>query len=301
MTQTATLDDDVLDPDTAPTHRSPVSRTSRRHKRIPLPLAGLLLVYVAANLYPFVWMLATSFKTRTNSFADSGIWPSPASTEGWRDAWHNLDAGSATLNSLLYSGLTVAGVLIVYPMAGFALALIRFRGRDVLFGLLVSGLLVPGIVLLIPTVILAQDVHLINTWPGVLLPTITAAGPIPLYLMRNYFRLLPPDLLEAARIDGASYFATYRRIYLPLSAPALATVSILTLVYVWNSYILPSLLLTDSSKFTLPLALYNLDATGDPGRNVIMAAAIMVIIPLIVAFLALQRYYIAGLAAGATK
>jgi ABC-type glycerol-3-phosphate transport system permease component len=266
-----------------------------------LPLAALLLVYVVANLYPFVWMLATSFKTRTNSFADSGIWPSPASTEGWRDAWHNMNAGSATLNSLLYTGLTLAGVLIVYPMAGFVLALIRFRGREAVFGLLVSGLLVPGIVLLIPTVILAQKAHLINTWPGVLLPTITAAGPIPLYLMRNYFRLLPPDLLEAARIDGASYFTAYRKIYLPLSAPALATVGILTLVYVWNTYILPSLLLTDQSKFTLPLALYNLDATGDPGRNVIMAAAIMVIMPLIVAFLALQRYYIAGLSAGATK
>ena len=140
-----------------------------------------------------------------------------------------------------------------------------------------------------------------NTWVGLLLPTISAAGPVPLYLMRNYFSLLPGELLEAAKLDGASFFASYVRIFLPLSIPALTTSAILTLVYVWNTYILPSLLITDQGKFTLPLQLFSLNASGAPGRNELMAGAILIIVPLIAAFLLLQRYYIAGLMSGATK
>ena len=273
----------------------------RRDSRIPIPLGLLLGVYVAANLYPFLWMLATSFKTKTQSFTDTGLIPHPITTVGWSTVWREADALAAFKNSLIYSGITLAGVLLIYPMAGFVFAHVKFRGREILFGMLLSGLLVPGIVLLIPIVVLSSKLHLINTWPGVLLPTISAAGPVPLYLMRNYFGLLPAELLEAAKLDGANYFTTYRRIYLPLSIPALTTASILTLVYVWNAYILPSLLLTDDSKFTLPLALFTLNTSGNPSQNVLMAGAIMVILPLIVAFLALQRYYIAGLSAGATK
>ena len=277
------------------------SARSRRESRIPIPLGLLLGLYVAANLYPFIWMVTTSFKSRSQSFTDSGLVPHPATTAGWSSVWEQLNAVTALKNSLIYSVLSVLGVLLIYPMAGFVFAHVRFRGREVLFAALISGLLVPGIVLLVPIVILAQETHLINTWPGLLLPTISAAGPVPLYLLRNYFRLLPGELLEAARLDGASYFTAYRRIYLPLSVPALTTASILTLVYVWNAYIMPSLLLTDGSKFTLPLALFTLNTSGSPGRNELMAGAIMEILPLVVAFLALQRYYIAGLSAGATK
>lgn len=273
-------------------------------KRFGLPRAGaglLMLGYVALNVYPFLWMVATSFKTKPESFADNGLIPQRLSTEGYSSAWSQLDALTALGNSLLYAGLSIAAVLLIYPMAAFVFAQVEFRWRDTLFYALISSLLVPSIVLLVPVVILAQEAHLLNTWVGVLLPTVSAAGAIPLFLMRNYYRLLPRELLEAARIDGASYFTAYRRIYLPLSLPALTTVTILTLVYVWNAYILPSLLLTDESKFTLPLALFSLNASGSPGRNELMAGAIMVVVPLILAFVGLQRYYVAGLTVGATK
>lgn len=280
------------------------NRTHRKRRlggAIPLPLALLMVCYVVVNLYPFLWMVGTSFKDKTESFTTSGPIPDTWTTVGWSSVWEQLDAASALKNSLIYTGASMILVLTIYPMAAFVLAHVKFRGREVLFAALVSGLLVPNIVLLVPIVILAQETHLVNTWPGVLLPTISAAGPIPLYLMRNYFRLLPHDLLEAAKLDGASYFTAFRRIFLPLSVPALTTVSILTLVYVWNAYILPSLLLTDESMFTLPLRLFSLDASGNPGRNELMAGAILVILPLIAAFLALQRYYIAGMTSGATK
>lgn len=270
-------------------------------QRIPFPLVVVLLVYVVLNLYPFVWMVATSFKTRNDSFTSSGLVPRPFSTEAWPSVWDQMNVVGALGNSLVYAGATVAAVLLIYPMAGFVFAHARFRGREVLFAALVAGLLVPNIVLLVPIVILAQETGTVNTWIGLLLPTISAAGPIPLYLMRNYFALLPAELLEAATLDGASFFASYVRIFLPLSVPALTTSAILTLVYVWNSYILPSLLITDDGKFTLPLQLFSLDASGAPGRNELMAGAIIIILPLIVAFLVLQRYYIAGLASGASK
>ena len=279
------------------------TRPQRRRlsQRIPLPLAVLMLVYVVLNLYPFVWMIATSFKTRTDSFTNSSLVPHPVSTEAWPSVWGQMDVIGALGNSLLYSGATVAAVLAIYPMAGFVFAHAQFRGRDALFGALVVGLLVPNIVLLVPIVILAQETGTVNTWVGLLLPTISAAGPVPLYLMRNYFSLLPGELLEAAKLDGASFFASYVRIFLPLSIPALTTSAILTLVYVWNTYILPSLLITDQGKFTLPLQLFSLNASGAPGRNELMAGAILIIVPLIAAFLLLQRYYIAGLMSGATK
>lgn len=265
-------------------------------------IGGLaMLGYVALNVYPFLWMVLTSFKTKADSFADSGLIPRQLSTEGYSSAWSQLDALTAFGNSLLYAGLSIGAVLLIYPMAAFVFAHVEFRGREPLFYALISSLLVPSIVLLVPIVILAQEAGLLNTWVGVLLPTVSAAGAIPLFLLRNYYRLLPRELLEAARIDGASYFTAYRRIYLPLSLPALTTVTILTLVYVWNAYILPSLLLTDESKFTLPLALFSLNASGSPGRNELMAGAVMVVVPLILAFVSLQRYYVAGLTVGATK
>jgi ABC-type glycerol-3-phosphate transport system permease component len=260
-----------------------------------------LAAYVIANVYPFLWMVMTSFKTNKQSYADSGLIPSPFTVEAYGHVASAIDLPTAFLNSLIYSTLTLAGVLIIYPMAAFVLVHVQFRGRQGIFALLISGMLVPSIVLLVPTVILVQQLNLINTWAGLLLPTITAAGPVPLFLMRNYFALLPGELLDAARIDGATFFTAYRKIFLPLSVPALTTVSILTLVYVWNAYILPSLLITDPSLATLPLALFRLNTSGSPAPSELMAGAILVILPLIAAFLALQRYYVAGLTAGATK
>jgi ABC-type glycerol-3-phosphate transport system permease component len=232
---------------------------------------------------------------------DNGLIPSPATGEAYVTVASAIDLPQAAANSVLYSALTLACVLLIYPMAGFVLALIPFRGSNTVFAALVSGLLVPVIVLLVPIVILVQETHLLNTWLGLLLPTVVAAGPVPLFLMRNYFALLPRDLLDAARIDGANYFGAFRRIYLPLSVPALTTVSILTLVYVWNSYILPSLIISDPRMATLPLALFSLNTSGDPAPNELMAGGLLVILPLIIAFLFLQRYYVAGLTAGATK
>lgn len=281
------------------TNKSSVRR--RSNQRIPLPLVLVLLGYVVLNLYPFAWMVATSFKTKKDSFVSDGLIPHPFSTEAWPSVWEQMNVPSALANSVIYAGVTVVAVLIIYPMAGFVFAHARFRGKNVLFGALLASLLVPSIVLLVPIVILAQETGLVNNWFGILLPTISAAGPIPLYLTRNYFALLPGELLDAAKVDGASLFMTYRRVFLPLSIPALTTSAILTLVYVWNTYILPSLLITDEGKFTLPLRLFGFDASGAPGRNELMAGAVIIIIPLIGAFLILQRYYIAGLASGATK
>ncbi|HWM33047.1 MAG TPA: carbohydrate ABC transporter permease [Pseudolysinimonas sp.] len=262
---------------------------------------GFLAVYVVANVYPFLWMVSTSFKTREQSYLDNGLIPSPITGDAYATVASAINLPQAVANSVLYSGMTLACVLLIYPMAGFVLALIPFRGSNTVFAALVSGLLVPVIVLLVPIVILVQEAHLLNTWLGLLLPTVVAAGPVPLFLMRNYFALLPRDLLDAARIDGANFFGAFRRIYLPLSVPALTTVSILTLVYVWNSYILPSLIISNPDMATLPLALFSLNTSGHPAPSELMAGGLLVILPLIVAFLFLQRYYVAGLTAGATK
>lgn len=269
--------------------------------RPPVGLSVVMAAYAVANVYPFLWMVGTSFKSRKDSFVNTALLPNDWSVDGYTVAWAELKAAPSFANSVAYSLLTLICVLAIYPMAGFVLAQHRFRGRDALFWTLISSLAVPGITLLVPTVILIARFGLMNNWIGVLLPTVCAAGPVSLYLMRNYYGLLPRELLEAATIDGASHFGAFRRVFLPLSGPALTTVSILTLVYVWNAYILPSLILNDGAHNTLPLSLFNMQATGDIGRNALMAGAVLVVIPLIAAFLALQRYYIAGLTAGVGK
>lgn len=276
-------------------------RTARKRGGLGIAEIIFLAVYVIANVYPFLWMVSTSFTTREQSYLNSGLVPNPPSVEGYQAVAGAINLPLAAANSVIYSVLTLAAVLLIYPMAAFVLAHVPFRGRGLVFSALISGLLVPGIVMLVPIVILIQEANLLNNWLGLLLPTVVAAGPIPLFLMRNYYGLLPSELLDAARIDGASYFTSFRRIFLPLSVPALTTVSILTLVYVWNSYILPSLIITDPRMATLPLALFSLNASGSPAPNELMAGALLVILPLIVAFLFLQRYYVAGLTAGSTK
>lgn len=277
------------------------ARPRRRRRGLGWAEIVFLAVYVVANVYPFLWMVSTSFKPRDESFLNSGLIPTTPSVEGYVSVAQEINLPQAFGNSAFYSLITLAAVLAIYPMAAFVLAHVKFTGRETVFAALISGLLVPAIVLLVPIVILVQEANLINSWVGLLLPTVVAAGPIPLFLMRNYFSLLPGELLDAAKIDGANYFTAFRKIFLPLSAPALTTVSILTLVYVWNSYILPSLIITDPGMATLPLALFALNTSGSPAPNELMAGSLLVILPLIVAFLFLQRYYIAGLTAGSTK
>jgi ABC-type glycerol-3-phosphate transport system permease component len=199
-------------------------------------------------------------------------------------------------------------VVLVYSLAGYGFAKVPFWGRDFLFAGFLAVMLVPGVTVLIPLVQLLKALGLLSAhkdqliaYTGLILPMVNGAGPFAIFLFRNYFSKLPDELRDAAKIDGASEFGTYLRIFLPLAGPAIATVSILNFVSAWNAFIWPSIVVNNSDWFTLPLKLKDIDLQQVIQWNVRMAGSLIATVPLIIVFLVLQRYYIRGITAGATK
>jgi ABC-type glycerol-3-phosphate transport system permease component len=204
--------------------------------------------------------------------------------------------------------LVVAGIILIYSMAGFGFAKTNFVGRNVLFLAFLGLLFVPGVTVLVPLVqllralgLIGRDATQVATYFGLIMPIINGAGPLSIFLFRNYFATLPGELYDAARVDGSSQWGIYFRIFLPLSAPVIATVGILNFIGTWNAFIWPSIVLNNPDWFTLPLKLQDLDLQIVIQWNVRMAGSLITVIPVIIVFLFLQRYYIRGLTAGAIR
>jgi multiple sugar transport system permease protein len=159
---------------------------------------------------------------------------------------------------------------------------------------------VPGVTVLLPVVILQQNLGLIGTFPGIILPFVNGTAPLSILLLTNSFRAVPSELRESARCDGASEPRTFWSIYLPSCRPALITIALLTAIPTWNEYVLTRVSLNDPATFTLPIALQNLNSTLSPQQNVLMAASLIIVLPVVVLFVLLQRYFVNGVQ-GAVK
>lgn len=269
---------------------------------------GILTAYAAISVYPFLWMVSSALKPNREVYSNKSLIPNEIQFEVLINTWNELEFFRYSVNSAIISILTVLGIIIVYSMAGYGFAKTEFWGRDIFFLGFLGVLLVPGVSVLIPLVQLVRSMGLggsgasqAATYAGLILPMINGAGPFAIFFFRNFFRSLPNELHDAARVDGCSEWGIYARIYLPLSTPVIATVGILNFIASWNSYILPSILLNNEDWFTLPLKLRDLDLQAVIQWNVRMAGSVIMVIPIIILFLLLQRYYIRGLTAGATK
>jgi multiple sugar transport system permease protein len=195
-------------------------------------------------------------------------------------------------------GTTLFAVLL-NSMAGYAFAKLRFRGRDRLFGALVAALVIPTQVAMLPLFLMLKSVHLINTYWGVILPSMASIFGI--FLIRQFMLSIPDDLLDAARIDGASEFRIYRSIILPVARPVLMTLAIFTFMSAWNDFMWPLIVLSDDAKYTLPVAVANLVGEHVQDTELMMASSVLTILPVLLLFLALQRHYIAGIMMGSVK
>jgi multiple sugar transport system permease protein len=187
------------------------------------------------------------------------------------------------------------GDVVFCSMLGYALAKLEFRGKGVIFALVLGMLMVPAIAILVPLFVLVSNLGLTNTYPGLILPYL--AAPLGVFLMRQYFLGLPDELIQAARVDGASEFRIFWNVMLPLCGPALATLAILTFLGSWNNFIWPLVVAQTEDRYTLPVAL----ALYSVGQNatqygVLLAGAVVVVLPVIAIFLALQRYFVQGIA-----
>jgi multiple sugar transport system permease protein len=262
-----------------------------------LLLAAGLLVMVG----PFLWMLLSSVKPEAEiRQVPPTWWPKTFTLTNYHDLFARLDFPKYFGNSLLVALIVTAGNLIFCSALGYALAKLKFPGKKLLFLLVLGMLMVPGMAVFVPQFVLVSNLDLVNTYAGLVLPFL--AGPFGVFLMRQYLLSLPDELIEAARVDGAREFRIFWRIVLPLSRPALATLGILTFLASWNNFLWPLVVATTEDKYTLPVAL----ALYSVGQNRInfglaLAGAVVVVVPVLLVFLFLQRFFLRGIATTGLK
>jgi multiple sugar transport system permease protein len=270
-----------------------------------------MLACVVYFLLPVSWLVISSTKSVSGLFNSFGLW---FSSDGFnlvanvRALFSYQDGVYATwlANTALYAGVSASAATVLAALGGYGFAKFRFPGRNALFGMVLGSMMVPFTVLAIPTYLLLSRLNLVDTRWAIILPSMLS--PFGLYLMRVYIEGAVPDsLLESARVDGAGEFRIFATIVLRLSAPGLVTVLLLNLVATWNNYFLPLIMLNNPRLFpiTVGLAQWNAQATQGSGSqvlfNIIITGALLSIIPLIGAFLFLQRYWESGLTLGSVK
>jgi multiple sugar transport system permease protein len=270
-------------------------------------LSGIIgtVIVVAGSVpmvAPFLWMLTTSLTSGARAFDLPPNW--------FPKDWHfqnfltlfqsNVPFAIFLWNSFEVAAMVTLAQLLTCSMAGYAFAHVRFRGRNGLFALLLTSLMMPMQVTIVPLFLMMSSLGLVDTHWAIILPLATNAFGI--FMMRQFFLTVPRELVEAARIDGATQFVTFWRIALPLAKPALASLGIITFVNTWNSYFLPLVFLNSWEKMTLPLGMFALsNVYGGGNVSVIMAAVVLAICPLLVLFLVAQRYIISGMVGSAIK
>ena len=204
-------------------------------------------------------------------------------------------------NSLIFASSTTALTLLLASMAAFVFSHLRFAGERFVLNYLLVGLLFPAATAILPLFIKVRDLGLLDTYTGVVLPAAAFSLGAAILLFRNFFRQLPAELLDAALIDGASYFQFYRKVVLPLCGPILATVGTITFVHAWNGYILPLILLNSDDKYPWPLGIMVYQGEFGTEWHLVLAFVTLTIAPAVALFLFAQRYIVAGLTAGAVK
>ncbi|MGH7508257.1 MAG: carbohydrate ABC transporter permease [Gemmatimonadales bacterium] len=247
-----------------------------------------------------LWMLAASFMPAGEASSyPPRLLPSRPTVDHYRTLFTRLDLGRSLLNSGIVALTVTALSLLINSMAGYALAKLRFRLRERLFRTLSVGLLLPVQVSMLPLFLMFKELGLVNTYWGVIIPSLASIFGI--FLIRQYTLALPDDLLDAARIDGASELRIYWSVALPVIRPILATIAIWTFLTTWNDFMWPLIVLSDEAKYTLPVALANLSGEHVQDTELMMAGAVVTVLPVMLAFLLLQRYFIQGVMAGSVK
>jgi ABC-type glycerol-3-phosphate transport system permease component len=269
--------------------------------RHDLPLHLILAALVVLTFYPFVFMLLTSFKTSPQFIHDFWGLPWPLTFANYRDAWNRISI--YVLNSVIVSGVSMVGVLILASISGFVFARYNFPGRELFFFAILGLLMIPGVLTLVPAFLLVKNFGLINTYGALILPYIAGGQVFAIFILRSFIASLPEELFEAARLDGASTFQAFRHIAIPLSKPILVTIAIMNILGTWNDYVWPLVTTPDGKLWTISVGIVTFGNSfrGLESWGPMFAAFVLASIPLIVLFLFTMRYFIAGLTSGALK
>jgi multiple sugar transport system permease protein len=259
-----------------------------------------LLVIAAFALFPLAWMFCVSFmQPGASSSSPPPFWPASPTFDNYRKLFAVHGVGRYFLNSTFVAACITAISGAFNAMAGYAFAKLRFRGRERMFQFLLGALVIPAQVAMIPLFALVKQLGLVNTYAGVILPSMATVFGI--FLVRQYALSIPGELLEAARIDGASERRIFTTIVIPILRPVLVTLAILTFLTSWNDFMWPLIVLSDQDLQVLPVALAGLTREYVQDNELMMAGAVIAVLPVLALFLVLQRYYIEGILAGSVK
>jgi len=261
-------------------------------------LWGLLILVALIEIAPITWMFSTSLRDPSHSFdLPPDFLPTAFHWENYLTVINspNIEFLLFFWNSTKIALLITTGQLITCSMAGFAFGRLRFPGRDILFAVFLGSLMVPWTMVMVPTFILMRSLSLVDTHWALILPSITSAFGV--FLLRQHFKSLPEELVDAAKIDGAGYFRIYWQILMPLTGPALSAVGIFSFLASWNNYLGPLLFLRTWEKYTFPIAIVTLRGHMGMGNRAHVLAGIMIsILPILIVFLLAQRWIIKGTA-----
>ena len=258
---------------------------------------AILLVLTVLWLIPLAWALDTALKPESETTIIPLTWFSSHFTlHAFASTLSSSDLPRWYFNSILTSVVISVVTVVLASMAAYAFSRIPFRGRGVLFWIILAGIMIPGQVLIVPLFALMQSLGLVDTYLGIILPQI--ASPFAVFIFKQFFDGIPHDYDEAARMDGASRLRVYSQILLPLARPAVATVAILTFVASWNNFIWPFIVITDTKMMTIPVGLATVQTSYGIRYAQIMASALLGGLPAVIVFLFFQRQIVEGLAGG---
>ncbi len=275
----------------------PGSGGNRKRSSAGKAAAYLVLILVSLlMLFPFLWLVVSSLKSQLEIFNYPPTWiPNPPIWQNYVDAMTFRPFGLYLRNSLAIAGLNVTAVVLTSSLCAYGFARIRFKGRDFWFGIVIATLLLPSIVTLVPQFIIFTRLGWVDSILPLTVPLFFGGGAFNIFLLRQFFRTIPEELADAARIDGCSEFGIYWRIMLPLSRPALITVAIFTFLASWNDLIGPLVYLRTPDTYTVAIGLAQFRGAMTTRWDLQMAAATVMILPVVLLFFFAQRYFIKGI------
>jgi sn-glycerol 3-phosphate transport system permease protein len=263
---------------------------------VPIVLATLVVVL------PLLWMVLASFKSPSELLTqDLDVLPNSLAPNNYAEAADTVPFGRLFFNSVLVTAVGAVIKVVLAVLTAYALVFVRFPGKKIIFALVLATLMVPPQVSLLPNYVLITDLGGADTYWGIILPGLaTGFGT---FLLRQQFLTLPASIMEAAELDGAGHWKRLTRIVVPISTPAIATVALVSIVFEWNEYLWPLVIVSDPHMMTLPVGLTLLQnsESGADGYGLVMAGTVLVIVPVLVVFAAFQRYIVSGLTQGAVK
>jgi ABC-type glycerol-3-phosphate transport system permease component len=281
--------------------KTPLFRTRLGNLLVSLPKQTILIIFSLVAIYPVYYMIITAFKTRPDWIHNQFGLPNPITFQNFIDA---LNKGNIPLwfgNSVLVTIASLIVSTIVSALAAYAIARFRFRGKALYFNSMIALMVIPPAVLILPLFVMMVDIKLINTLPSVIIIYCGLLIPFSVFLLVSFFRSLPPELFDAAAIDGCSNLDTFWRITLPLSTPALVTLVVVNALFVWNELFIALVFLQSEETKTLMPGLTLFKGHFTVNEPLIMAGTLIATIPMILLYLFGQRLFVEGLVAGAVK